>query len=162
MVFPCHILNGKHFSVGLSPHPLLIPEARSKRKQIMFVHTWNMLTATFTLTSCCKMSSLFSTGSFFNQWLFISGLVVIFGRSCWLVIKILSLWAKKDESPFLLTLLRALPWTPDQTFDIFLTYFWQVGMSDVWQVANHSGENLVTRRRRTTSWSRRYERESFQ
>ena len=102
MVFPCYILNGKHFSVRLSPHPLLIPEARSKRKQIMFVHTWNMLTATFTLTSCCKMSSLFSTGSFFNQWLFISGLVVIFGRPCWLVIKILSLWGKKDESPLLL------------------------------------------------------------
>ena len=60
------------------------------------------------------------------------------------------------------TLLGALPWTPDKTFDIFLTYFWQVGMSDVWQVANHSGENLVIRRRRTTSSSRRYEREKIQ
>ena len=29
-------------------------------------------------------------------------------------------------------------------------------MSDVWQVANHSGENLVTRRSRTTSSFRRY------
>ena len=36
---------------------------------------------------------------------------------------------------FNITLLRALPLTPDKTFDIFLTYFWQVGMSDVWQVA---------------------------
>ena len=60
------------------------------------------------------------------------------------------------------TLFGALPWTPDKTFDIFLTYFWQVGMSDVWQVANHSGENLVIRRRRTTSSSRRYEREKIQ
>ena len=88
--------------MGLSPHPLLISEARSNRKQVMFFRTWNMLTATFSLTSCCKMSSLFSTGSFFNQWLFISGLVVIFGRPCWLVIKTLSLWGEKDESPFLL------------------------------------------------------------
>ena len=72
--------------MGLSPHPLLITEARSKRKQIMFFHTWNMLTATFSLTCCCKMSSLF-----------ISGLVVIFGIPCWLVIKILSLSGKVNR-----------------------------------------------------------------
>ena len=95
--FPCYKLNGKHSSVGLSPHPLLTPEGRSKRKQIMSFHTWNMPTATFSLTSYCKMSSLFSTESFFNNWLFISWLDDIFGRPCWLVIKMLSLWGKVDR-----------------------------------------------------------------
>ena len=96
-VFPCYKLNGKHSSVGLSPHSLLIPEGRSKRKQIMFFRTWNMLTAAFSLTSCCKMNSLFSTESFFNNWLFISWLDDIVGRPCWLVIKILSLWGNVNR-----------------------------------------------------------------
>ena len=78
-------------------HPNLCSYQKSegKRKQIMFFHTWNKLTATFSLTSCCKMSSLFSMERFFNKWLFISWFVANFGRPRWLVIKLLQFALKR-------------------------------------------------------------------
>ena len=78
-------------------HPNLCSYQKSegKRKQIMFFYTWNKLTATFSLTSCCKMSSLFSMERFFNKWLVISWIVANFGRPCWLVIKNTSICAEE-------------------------------------------------------------------
>ena len=78
-------------------HPNLCSYQKSegKRKQIMFFHTWNMFTATFGLTSCCKWVLFSALERFFNKWLFISWFVANFGRPCWLVIKILQFTLKR-------------------------------------------------------------------
>ena len=85
-----------------APHPNLYSYQKSegKRKQIIFFHTWNKLTATFSLTSCCKMSSVFSMERFFNNWLLISWFVANFGRPCWLVIKNTSICAEEKVNNY--------------------------------------------------------------